>query len=130
MFTPHNNDQNQEVEQELETPTQQDRLKPLTLKEIKNEIKNLNHKKSPGIDLITATILKELPQERMLNLLYILNAIITLEYWPKSLKQAQIIMLPKPGKTPIEVTSYRPISLLPTISKILEKLILKGSTKS
>jgi hypothetical protein len=37
VSTPHNSDQNQEVEQELETPIhQQDRLKPFTLKEIKN----------------------------------------------------------------------------------------------
>jgi len=61
VCTPHYNDQNQEVEQELKTPIhQQDRLKPFTLKEIKNEIKKLNHKKVPGIDLITATMLKEL----------------------------------------------------------------------
>jgi hypothetical protein len=60
VFTPHNNDQNQEVEQELETPIhQQDRLKPFTLKEIKTEIKKLNYKKAPGIDLITATVLEE-----------------------------------------------------------------------
>ena len=71
-----------------------------TLKEIKNEITKLNHKKALGIDLITAKMLKELPQEGLLNLVYILNAIIRLEYWPKSLKQAQIIMLPKPGKNP------------------------------
>ena len=38
-------------------------------------------------------------------------------------------MLPKPGKNPVDVTSYRPISLLPTISKILEKLILKRINK-
>ena len=72
--------------------------------------------------------LQELPQKGLLNLQYILNAIIRLEYWPKSLKQAQI-MIPKPGKNPIDVTSYRPISLLPTISKILEKLILKKINK-
>jgi hypothetical protein len=82
-----------------------------------------------GIDLITAKMLKELPQEGLLNLMYILNAIICLQYWPKSLKQAQIIMLPKPGNNPIDVTSYRPISLLPTISKVLEKLILKRINK-
>jgi len=61
--------------------------------------------------------------------MYILNAIICLEYCPKSLKQAQIIMLPKPGKNPIDVTSYRPISLLPTISNILEKLIFRRINK-
>ena len=64
VFTPHNKYQNQEVEQELETPIhQQDRLKPFTLKEIKNENKKLNHKKAPGIDRITATMLEELPQK-------------------------------------------------------------------
>ena len=100
MFSPHNN---QEVEQDLATPIHQhERLKPFTLNEIKKEIAKLNHKKAPGIDHITATMLKELPQEGLLNLMYILNAIIRLEYWPKSLKQAQIIMLPKPGKNPID----------------------------
>jgi predicted metallopeptidase len=31
----------------------------------------------------------------------------------------------KPGKLPSEKTSYRPISLLPIVSKIFEKLLLK-----
>jgi hypothetical protein len=34
-------------------------------------------------------------------------------------------MIPKPGKTPSNVSSYGPISLLPIISKLLEKLLLK-----
>ena len=34
-------------------------------------------------------------------------------------------MIAKPGKNPNDITSDRPISLLPTLSKILEKLILK-----
>jgi len=33
-------------------------------------------------------------------------------------------MILKPGKNPTDVTSYRPISLLPIISKILEKFLL------
>ena len=34
-------------------------------------------------------------------------------------------MVLKPGKNPTDVASYRPISLLPILSKILEKLLLK-----
>ena len=34
-------------------------------------------------------------------------------------------MLPKPAKDPHKVTSYRPISLLLTMSRILEKIMLR-----
>jgi hypothetical protein len=34
-------------------------------------------------------------------------------------------MLLKPGKPPKNVGSFRPISLLPSLSKLLEKLLLK-----
>ena len=61
--------------------------------------------------------------------MYIFSAILRLEYWPKSLKTAHIIMIPKPGKNPMDVSSYRPISLLPTISKVPEELILKKKKK-
>jgi hypothetical protein len=35
------------------------------------------------------------------------------------------MMIPKPGKPADEVTSYRPISLLPVISKVFEKGLMK-----
>ena len=34
-------------------------------------------------------------------------------------------MIPKPNKPPEKVTSYRPISLFPTLSKVFEKILLK-----
>jgi hypothetical protein len=37
-------------------------------------------------------------------------------------------MIPKPGKNLSEVELYRPISLLPIMSKLFEKLILKHLT--
>jgi hypothetical protein len=46
-------------------------------------------------------------------------------YFPAQWKVAQTILILKPGKPPNELTSYRPISLLPTVSKVLEKLLLK-----
>ena len=73
-----------------------------------------NQKKATGLDRTAARMLKELPKEGLVNLMYIFNAILRLEYWPKSLMIAQIIMIPKPGKNPTDVSSYRPISLLLT----------------
>jgi hypothetical protein len=40
------------------------------------------------------------------------------------MENAQIIIF-KPGKPPNELTSYWPISLLPIVSKVFEKLLLE-----
>jgi hypothetical protein len=45
-------------------------------------------------------------------------------YFPAQWKVAQIVLILKPGKPPNEL-SYRPINLLPTVSKVFEKLLLK-----
>jgi hypothetical protein len=75
------------------------------------------------VDQISVKMLKELPKKGIVMLTYICNAVLRLHSWPKHLKVAKIILVLKPGKNPNHVTSYRPISLLSTISKLLEKLI-------
>jgi len=82
------------------------------------------------MDLNTAQMLKELPHEGLLNLLYIFNAVLRLDYWSTSLKRAQIIMIQKPGKDPTDVSSYGPISLLPIISKSWKNNYINGSIKT
>jgi hypothetical protein len=52
------------------------------------------------------------------------NAVLLKGYFPTQWKVAQIILILKPGK-PNELTSYWSISLLPIVSKVFEKLILK-----
>lgn len=47
-----------------------------------------------------------------------------MKYVPRQWKVAEVIMIPKPGKLPND-KKYRPISLLPIISKLFEKLLLK-----
>jgi hypothetical protein len=70
-------------------------------------------------------MIQKLPLGGQKTLLQLYNAILRLEYWPMEFKTARIIMIPKPGKQPTDLTSYRPISLLPIISKILENLLLR-----
>ena len=95
------------------------------INEIKSIMKELNAKKAPGFDLITAEIIKQLPHKTIFRLTKIINACINLKYFPSYWKVAEVIMISKPGKDPHEVSSYRPISLLPILSKILEKIIIK-----
>lgn len=101
-------------------------IKKVTLQELKNEIKyNISARKSPGYDLITGQILKELPDKAVKKILHIINAAFRLKYVPRQWKVAEVIMILKPGKMAYDKKSYRPISLLPTISKLFEKLLLK-----
>ncbi len=56
--------------------------------------------------------------------MHIMNAAFRIQYVPMLWKIAEVIMIPKPGKPPHEVSSYRPISLLPVLSKLLLKRIM------
>lgn len=100
-------------------------IKQVTLKELKDEIKLLNIKKAPGYDLITGQVLKALPGKAIVKLLHLINASFRLKFCPSQWKVAEVIMVPKPGKDLSDRKSYRPISLLPIISKLFEKLLLR-----
>jgi hypothetical protein len=51
------------------------------------------------------------------------NAALVNGYFPAQWKVAQIILILKPGKPPNELSSYQPISLLPIVSNVSEKLL-------
>jgi hypothetical protein len=110
----------------LETPYQQEPpINRLKTAEVQKVINSLNHKKSSGYDLITGKILKELPIAGIKYHTQLFNAVLLKGYCPAQWKSAQIILLLKPGKPPNELTSYRSISLLPIVSKVFEKVLLK-----
>jgi len=85
----------------------------------------LNPHKAPGYDLIDGTTLKSLPRKTIVLLTSISNSMLRLCYFPVQWKYAQIIMNTKAGKPPTEASSYRPIRLLPILSKVLERLLLR-----
>lgn len=99
--------------------------KYFTPNEIKTAIQKYSTKKTPGFDLITAEVARCLPKKAILFLTYLFNATLRLSYFPLIWKFSNIVMIPKPDKPPDLPSSYRPISLLPFLGKILERLILK-----
>jgi hypothetical protein len=125
VYKPHDDTPDPEILRKLAIHDQQtEKPRAFTIGELKGVIKRLQPRKAPGPDLVTTLMIQELPPEGLKAILHLLNAIIRLERWPKPLKQAKVVMILKPGKNPTDVTSYRPISLLPVITKILEKLLL------
>jgi hypothetical protein len=91
-------------------------------REVAEEIRtNLNTKKAPGFDLITGEILKNFKRKTLVKLTTLINACILLNYIPEAWKTAEVIMISKPGKNLSEVELYRPILLLPIMSKLFEK---------
>jgi hypothetical protein len=101
-------------------------LKVFTPKEIRNITQgDLNSRKAPGYDIITRSILKEIPRKCIVNLTNICNSIIRTEYFPVQRKVTQIIMISKSGMPLEEVSSCRPVGLQSIMSKIFEKATLE-----
>lgn len=124
IFQPNGDDT---YEISLDERVLQDELeiKLVTPKEISSEINRLSKKKTPGYDLITGEVLRNLPRKAIIKLTTFVNATFRLKHVPDVWKFAEVIMIPKPGKPAHEVASYRPISLLPIMSKLFEKLLIK-----
>jgi exonuclease III len=97
----------------------------ISLSEIRNVLNSLPLKKAPGHDLVTNLILKNLTPKAHHLLKTIFNACLHIGYFPVVWKHAEVIVIHKPNKPVKSPSSYRPISLLPTLSKVFEKLIQK-----
>lgn len=91
--------------------------------EIAALIKALPTHKAPGKDKVTNNALKHLPQEIHVTIANIANAVMTHQYFPQRWKTAQTVMIHKTEKSKKQASSYRPISLLSSISKLIERTI-------
>ncbi|KAI8435506.1 hypothetical protein MSG28_003803 [Choristoneura fumiferana] len=133
IFTPNEPDPGSD-ETDIDEALNQDLqidfpIQPTSPNEVKRIINHLENKKAPGFDLIDKKVLIELPRKATVYLTCLFNGIMRTGHFPALWKVSQIIMVLKPGKPAHDVSSYRPISLLPVISKIFEKILLKRLMK-
>jgi hypothetical protein len=89
---------------------------------IKNLIKKLKSGKAPGCVVVPNILLKNIPA---VFLTYIFNSCLKLCYFPKQWRNATVQPIPKPGRDHTDPSNYRSISLLSSISKIIERIILR-----
>ena len=94
------------------------------LLKIGNEIKNINTKKASSYGNIPPKILKLFSIVSSPALKILFNESLDKCVFPEDLKLADLIPVFKKND-PLDKANYRPISLLPIVSKVFEKLIQK-----
>ena len=94
-------------------------------KEIALALAELKPYSAPGWDNIPAIFLQEVSSSIIPHLNKLFNAILVLSHTPVSWKKGKVILIPKPGTNTACEGDYRPITLLPIMAKVLEKVILR-----
>ena len=90
--------------------------------EVKKLIQSLENKKASGFDLISNRILKSTCETILPYITSLFNACIKKGVFPNCFKIAQVVPLFKGGDKE-NPSCYRPISLLPSLGKLLEKIV-------
>ena len=103
-------------------------LQPTNKSEIEKIIKSLDSNKSSDIYGISPKLLKILSPAISGILSNIFKESFALEVFPDYMKLAMKTPIFK-GGSKLDVSNYRPVSVLPMISKVLEKLMLTRLTK-
>ena len=103
-------------------------FEPVTMQEVSNIIQALKPKHSSGYDDISNKLIKELHPVILKPLTEVINRSLQEGTFPDDMKRSDTIPLYK-TKEKYYTTNYRPISLLLTLSKILEKVVYKRTVK-
>ena len=89
---------------------------------VRKQLKALKRKKATGLDQLPSALLKDSADEISKPLAHIINLSLNSSSIPTTWKRAKVIPVFKSGNAD-NVSSYRPISVLPILSKIMEKAV-------
>ncbi|XP_057299217.1 uncharacterized protein LOC130629860 [Hydractinia symbiolongicarpus] len=98
------------------------RLKPITVNETMKHLQSLKRKKSVGLDDLPSWLLKDCMEVIASPLTYIINMSFETSTFPSDWKRTKVLPLFKSGARS-SVNNYRPISVIPAISKVIEKVV-------
>ncbi|CAB0040812.1 unnamed protein product [Trichogramma brassicae] len=95
----------------------------VTLEELKGAQSRIKERSAPGPDGIPNSALKIAIAARPDIFLRVYTMCLETGVFPSGWKRQRLVLLLKPGKPPDEPSSYRPLCMLDTAGKILERII-------
>ena len=100
------------------------KLRSVSYKESLEEVKSIRNDCSTGNDNIPVSLVKLVAENIVSPFPYIINECIRLSVFPTEWKCARISVIPKIDN-PTTGDGYRSISILPILTKVFERLIMK-----
>ena len=126
FFLSHNNLDTSNAVLPPEIPAQNEGISHIeaTEDDIEDLIKALDSNKATGPDGVSPKLIKEAGKSLVPSLTKLINLSLRTSLVPSQWKKANVLPLFKKGSKS-DVNNYRPVSILPAPSKILEKIVLK-----
>ncbi|GBN93130.1 Putative protein in type-1 retrotransposable element R1DM [Araneus ventricosus] len=100
-----------------------DRDPHFTKIEVWSALKQSKRRKAPGLDRLQYEVIVAINNKSPRLLVSLFNRCLDMGYFPRPWKSAKLVLLNKPGKDTGDPRAYRPICLLSTMSKVLDKLV-------
>ena len=99
-------------------------LQPVTYENTEKCIKMIQNDCSTGYDHIPASFIKPVSEFLVSPITFIINNFIKLNQFPAIWKLARISPISK-IQLPVELKDYRPVSTLPILTKVYERVVLE-----
>ena len=100
------------------------KLRPVSPYEIRIFITKLKNSKSTGLDNLDTNTIKLILDEILPAITHVVNLSIKNNEFPKCYKMSKIVpLLKKSDADPLSPKSYRPVALLPILSKFFENAV-------
>ena len=106
----------------VQEPEHQFVFQPITENFVLNQLKSLKTNKAIGLDNISARLIKDASVVICDQLTCLYNRSLQSAVFPNIWKMGKVTALFKSGSR-LDANNYRPITVLPTLSKILEKAV-------
>ena len=118
-------DQQQRQQQQQQRQQERFRFRAPSEKEVTAILMSLNNTQALGIDGVPVSVLKQLSPIIAAPLAHLVKMSFKSSRIPDGFKRASVIPLHKKSKPPQLPSSYRPVSILAAVSKVLERVVLQ-----